>query len=133
MKCPSCHKETLDSKEIYWSNVRSLVSCGNCQEKFYINSFFSRAYWAIQLGGLGILFIPFLAFSWRGIPALILSLSAIFGLGIFIRYVELKYSELKHYSNIIEKRQKLIEKAGIVLILLFFLGIWISLAVKVTN
>lgn len=133
MKCPSCHKESLDSKEIYWSNVRSPVSCGNCNEKFYIKSLFSRAYWAIQLGGLGIFFIPFLAFSWRGVPTVILSLSTIFGLGIFIRYVELKHSELKHYSNIIDKRQKLFEKAGIVLILLLFLGIWIPLAIKVTN
>jgi hypothetical protein len=133
MKCPSCHQESLDSKEIYWSNVRSPVSCGNCKEKYYINSFFSRAYWAIQLGGLGILFIPFIAFYWNGVFGVVLSLSAIFGLGIFIRYLELKYSELKHFSSKIEKQQKLLEKAGMVLVLLLFLGLWISLAVNVTS
>jgi hypothetical protein len=100
----------LDSKEIYWNNVRSPVKCGNCQEKFHIKSYLSRVYWAIQLGGLGLVFIPFIAFSWRGVSGAILSILAIFGIGICIRYSELNYSELKQFTSAIEKRQKIIRK-----------------------
>ena len=127
MKCPGCFQETLNSKEVYWSSGRSLVTCTSCKKKFYIKRGYSSTYWSIQLGGLTVFLFMFLGWAWAGIWGIIFSIFAVVGVGALIHFAEYKYSGLKSFTGKVYRRKQIIERVAIVFITLFVLGIWLTL------
>ena len=71
----------------------------------------------------------FLGWAWAGTLGVIFSIFAVVGVGALIHFAEYKYSGLKPNIDKVHRRKKFIERAAIVFIALFVLGIWLTLIV----